>query len=248
MSLVTSCPECQTAFHVKQDQLAASQGKVRCGKCGHVFDALSRLSELPSPKSESIDTAPPSPVAITPKRVDDTASRAKLEMAFRRKSLQWPFALLAFLLVMLAGLQTLYYLRTPITARWPQLRPPFEAVCNLLQCKLGLPQQAELLTIDDSDMQEDADREGLVHLSATLTNNAPFTQAYPLLELTLTDRYDKAVIRRAFTAAEYLPEANSSEGMAPGDEVRIRLALAVHDDAVAGYRLFVTYPSPNENH
>jgi len=247
MSLVTSCPECQTAFHVKQDQLTASKGKVRCGKCGHVFDALSRLSELPPPQIAA-DTAPPSPIDKSPKRVDDTASKAKLETAFHRKSVPWPFVLLAFLLALIAGLQALYYLRTPITARWPQLRPPFEAVCSFLKCKLELPQQAELLTIDDSDMQADADREGMVHLSATLTNNAPFTQAYPLLELTLTDRYDKAVIRRAFTAAEYLPEANSSEGMAPGEEVRIRLALAVHDDAVSGYRLFVTYAPPNENH
>lgn len=244
MSLITSCPECGTAFHVRQEQLAVNQGKVRCGKCGHIFDALSRLSDVPVKKAVAASDAVP---AATPKFVDDTATKAKLETAFRRKPVQWPFAVLASLLIILAILQSLYYLRTPITARWPQLRPGFETACALLHCQVALPQQAELLTIDDSDMQEDAEREGLIHLSATLINNAPFTQSYPLLELTLTDRYDKAVVRRAFTAGEYLPGADTRQGMAPGEEARIRLAIKTGDDAIAGYRLFVTYAS-NENH
>jgi predicted Zn finger-like uncharacterized protein len=246
MSLVTSCPECQTSFHVKQEQLNAGHGKVRCGKCGYVFDALSRLGHVPATpdKPPALDPIP----AKSPKLVADTASKAKLETAFRRKSTPWPFFVLAILLLLLALLQALYYLRTPIASRWPELRPPLQAACVWFHCKLALPQHADLLTIDDSDLQEDAEREGLIHLSATLINNAPFVQAYPLLELTLTDKYDKAVIRRPFSAAEYLPGVNTTGGIPPGEELRVRLALTVTDDAVAGYRLFVTYPSSNENH
>lgn len=38
--MVTSCPECDTHFYVKPDQLAARKGFVRCGHCQHRFNAL----------------------------------------------------------------------------------------------------------------------------------------------------------------------------------------------------------------
>ena len=42
---VTSCPKCNTSFHVTQIQLRAASGSVRCGSCLHVFDALSHMEE-----------------------------------------------------------------------------------------------------------------------------------------------------------------------------------------------------------
>jgi predicted Zn finger-like uncharacterized protein len=248
MSLITTCPQCLTTFRVSKEQLATSQGKVRCGKCQHVFDALSRLGEVPALKVEK-PVAPPPPVTQPPRLVPDTAPKAKL--ASRRskpKMPRWLLVLLAVILLLGAISQTLYYLRTPIAAHWPMLRPHLVAACEVLQCTIGLPRHAELLTIDDSDMQEDAERAGVIHLSATLINNAPFTQAYPLLELTLTDAYDKPMIRRALTAAEYLPGQDTSQGILPGESVQIRLALTAGEATVAGYRVFVTYSASNENH
>jgi predicted Zn finger-like uncharacterized protein len=43
MSMLTRCPECSTAFRITTDQLVSRQGKVRCGRCQHVFSALSSL-------------------------------------------------------------------------------------------------------------------------------------------------------------------------------------------------------------
>ncbi|WP_295541651.1 DUF3426 domain-containing protein [uncultured Pseudacidovorax sp.] len=45
MSLVTRCPSCSTAFKVVRDQLRLSEGWVRCGRCGEVFDAQADLRE-----------------------------------------------------------------------------------------------------------------------------------------------------------------------------------------------------------
>jgi len=39
MSLITRCPACATTFIVVPDQLRISDGWVRCGRCGEVFDA-----------------------------------------------------------------------------------------------------------------------------------------------------------------------------------------------------------------
>lgn len=40
MSLIAICPACNTHFSVVPDQLKISEGWVRCGKCGEVFDAI----------------------------------------------------------------------------------------------------------------------------------------------------------------------------------------------------------------
>jgi len=60
--MYTECPSCSTLFKVTTGQLKTAAGKVRCGRCNTVFNALERLSdELPEgvtsltePASESL--------------------------------------------------------------------------------------------------------------------------------------------------------------------------------------------------
>jgi len=46
VSLATRCAACGTVFRVVQDQLKVSEGWVRCGRCGDVFNALDGLFDL----------------------------------------------------------------------------------------------------------------------------------------------------------------------------------------------------------
>ncbi len=41
--MLTQCPTCQTTFHVTAAMLKAAQGRVRCGRCAEIFDALASL-------------------------------------------------------------------------------------------------------------------------------------------------------------------------------------------------------------
>ncbi len=45
--LFTSCPECSKQFRIQAAQLSMASGIVKCGMCGHQFNALSRLSDAP---------------------------------------------------------------------------------------------------------------------------------------------------------------------------------------------------------
>jgi len=55
MSLATRCTTCDTVFRVVQDQLKVSEGWVRCGRCGEVFNALEGLFDLePEPPPEPV--------------------------------------------------------------------------------------------------------------------------------------------------------------------------------------------------
>src|SRR5258706_9965587 len=72
MSLTTRCPVCGTAFRVQRAQLAARGGRVRCGKCGEVFDGIASLVEEgaepfilePSPQLGLFDPSRPLPAPL----------------------------------------------------------------------------------------------------------------------------------------------------------------------------------------
>ncbi|MDP2248083.1 MAG: DUF3426 domain-containing protein [Nitrosomonadales bacterium] len=150
------------------------------------------------------------------------------------------FVVLVLILLTLG--QATYYLRSDIAARWPETRPYLEQACAWVQCKVELPKHADLIVIDDSDLQEDAERQGLIHLYSTLINTADYSQTYPLLELTLTDANDKPLLRRTFKPEEYLPaDADIKRGVYSNEEISVKLSLTVSDEPVVGYRLFVTY-------
>lgn len=68
--MLTRCPDCATHFRVTAEQLKARSGRVRCGECQHVFNALDSLIEEPTvvlvapPAAESAhDGIAPSPPA-----------------------------------------------------------------------------------------------------------------------------------------------------------------------------------------
>lgn len=58
--MYTRCTHCDTVFRVTPQQLQASSGKVRCGRCHEVFDAFSSLSAQPPAAAMAGRAAEPS--------------------------------------------------------------------------------------------------------------------------------------------------------------------------------------------
>lgn len=58
MDHITRCPNCATAFRVTDTQLAAHQGKVRCGRCALIFNARDSLLPQPSVDLPEVAQAP----------------------------------------------------------------------------------------------------------------------------------------------------------------------------------------------
>jgi predicted Zn finger-like uncharacterized protein len=63
MSLITSCPACGTMFRVVPDQLKISDGWVRCGHCGEVFDATVHMADELPPVQQPLPTSAPAALA-----------------------------------------------------------------------------------------------------------------------------------------------------------------------------------------
>ena len=176
----------------------------------------------------------------TPIQIEDLTTDVRFSKP-KLKTNVW-LVLLSFLFAMLAGLQTIYAKRTQLAAEYPQVKPLLQQACAALQCQISLPKNVDLLTIDDSDMQEDEDHENVIKFSSLLINNANYVQAYPDIELTLTATDDQPVLRRLIKPTEYLiTNTNVDTGLAAREEVRVNLAINVKDLAVAGYRILLVY-------
>lgn len=55
---VTHCPNCQTCFKVTDEQLKLYNGKVRCGRCAFVFNALNHLIEVEEMAAQTLHMPP----------------------------------------------------------------------------------------------------------------------------------------------------------------------------------------------
>lgn len=160
-----------------------------------------------------------------------------------RKKSNWPWAVGCLLLLIMLLAQAAYFFRVELAANLPGLKPALTAYCGLLQCTVPLPQKADLVSIESSDLEADPAQSNVIILNALLHNRALYAQAYPNLELTLTDTQDKALARRTFRPAEYLkPGEDEKQGLAANRELSVKLNLDTTDLKPSGYRLFLFYP------
>jgi len=160
-----------------------------------------------------------------------------------KKKSSWPWVAGSVLLLIILLAQAAYFFRVELAANQPGLKPVLTTWCSLLQCTVPLPQKADLMSIESSDLEADPAQVGVITLNALLRNHAPYAQAYPNLELTLTDAQDKALARRTFRPVEYLKSGeDEKEGLAANRELGVKLNLDTTDLQASGYRLLLFYP------
>ena len=160
----------------------------------------------------------------------------------QKKSSFWISLAAVLILLILAIAQIIYFLREEIAVYYPTAKPYLVQACEQIGCHIDLPKKIEYIAIDDFELQEDTEYAGLMRLTSTLINQAGFIQTYPSIELTLTDADDQAKLRRTLKPTEYLPEGTIIEnGIAPGEAVKIKLAITTQGETVEGYHVFVTY-------
>ncbi len=353
--MLTRCPACATHFRVTAEQLKLRAGRVRCGECQHVFNALDTLIEEPplviappppAPEPEPLPAyreeiaVPPSAAArrasfAQPPGCAGASSAPTLEAAeqtpapaaevvvgetedalqasghvpaeFSAGNLEaptpaptpveapaeesppapasgilsvaiasageppigeqppahraeepapwdetfnepppprrWPWAIGGLLALLALGLQAILTYRVELAVLWPESRPMLLAACASLGCEVALPAKVALVGIEASDLHPDATQKGRLTLTATLKNRAPFAQQFPLLELTLTDTADKAIVRKVLGPDLYLPRGTLlTNGMAPNADLAVTVTLDAGELPASGYRLYIFYP------
>lgn len=196
------------------------------------------LLEQPEPRHE-----PGLPAAQDKDEAEDTGEDEQDDEPPPPSSLNqalWAAGATLLSLALLA--QGVLVFRNEIALSSPPTRPALEALCSSLGCDLPLPREAAEIAIESSDIQPDAGREAFFTLHATLRNRAEFQQAWPHLEVTLTDARDKALVRRVLEPAQWLPADAPKDAFPARREIATRVAFEAPGVAAAGYRVYAFYP------
>ncbi len=198
----------------------------------------------PPPVSGAVTADTGEPAGVRAEESDDdtdteeAASADDAAPAFRQAA--WAAGATLLALALLA--QGVLVFRGDIVRASPQLRPFMESLCAGLGCELPLPRDASTIAIESSDIQPDAGREAFFTLHATLRNRADYAQAYPHLEITLTDARDKALVRKVLEPVDWLPADAARDAFPAQRELSTRINFEAPGVAAAGYRVYVFYP------
>jgi predicted Zn finger-like uncharacterized protein len=262
--VTTTCPSCGTSFRVTPQQLAARQGQVRCGHCNVLFNGLETvaMADKVAPQmefeSEWGDLVPNEPAAHNsnpeaelrlnsppPQPLDDGDAPVLYHPDFSPgrggNSTLWLTGS-ALLLVLLLAQGTIYF-RDIIAREMPGFKPFLSAYCDVLGCRITMPRDADLITIESSDLKQFPDRPNEIAFAALLRNRAAYAQEFPALELTLTDAAGQAMVKRFIQPPDYITDkARIGRGIAPLEEVNVALRVETKEVVAVGYRLVIFYP------
>jgi predicted Zn finger-like uncharacterized protein len=197
-------------------------------------------------------SAKPAPVAAPPDPFDVEADavpaseepefvrRVRIKEQTGRSRRMAMVAACALLLVVLAA-QAMSTFRNVLAARFPQTKPVLTATCAVFGCKVELPAQIDTLSVETGELQSLG--ANAFSYSTLLRNPGTLTQAWPHIELALTDANDKPLVRRVFTPAQYLPAGlAAAKGFAPRTEQPVKLFFELNQVKASGYHIAIFYP------
>ena len=145
------------------------------------------------------------------------------------------------LLLLVLAAQVVMHFHTPLAARYPGLKPTLVSLCGVLGCRVELPARIDQLVIDTGELTTLGGN--AYTFSTQLRNQGDSTQAWPSIELTLSDADDKPLVRRVFGPRDYLPAGPLlGLGFAAHAEQPVKLHFRVAEPAPSGYHIAVFYP------
>lgn len=161
-----------------------------------------------------------------------------LEPAFARRGLArprlrasgWQWAVLVGL-VLLLGLQIVIADRARLAgdARW---RPLVSAACAVARCALPPWRDPATLTLLTRDVRPLPAYPGVLQIQASFRNDARWAQAWPWLQLSLSDADGRVIGTRVCSPQDYLGQAPAAQDtLAPGQAVQV--AFRVREPAAS---------------
>ncbi|MFT3752565.1 MAG: DUF3426 domain-containing protein [Paludibacter sp.] len=213
---------------------------------GELADALASL-EGAAPADTSAPPPAPSDELSPPSQAEPpitaiTAQRsppADVDEAFmpRRESRrQWPWIAAGSVLSLLLIGQTLHHYRQAL-ARHPSFGPHLSQLYQAIGQPLTPQWQLAAYSIKQWGIVSDPQESGTLRVRASVTNGAAFAQPYPLLRLSLEDRFGSQVGQRDFKPEEYLDTpALATRLLNAGAAANIDLAILDPGQEAVGFQ------------
>jgi predicted Zn finger-like uncharacterized protein len=239
--MYTQCHECLTIYKVGVEVLTQAGAHARCGHCAAVFDMLQTLTDqLPPEPFLQLSTNKPSELApqltvpaLRPQPRQDAllfnpdehtrrAARPAAAPTFARDratlptTRSWPWAIGAAVLLITLSAQ-IGYAERRVLLDDSHVRPLLESVCSTLGCRLPLRHEPSKLVLMSRDIRPHPSVPNALIISASLRNDSTAAQAFPAVEITLSDLDENRIAMRRFSPQDYVGDARAvGTGMAPG--------------------------------
>jgi len=176
-------------------------------------------AQLPPAAAADTATWRAAELPVVPSTAAPTFARKRARAPSQRAPL-WQWAALTTLVLLLA-LQILLADRARLAAdaAW---RPTLSALCGVFGCTLPPWHEPAAFTMLDREVRPAPNENGALRIQASFRNDARWAQAWPWLQLSLSDADGRVIGTRVFAPAEYL--GHPPEGpdlLAPGQSARI---------------------------
>ncbi|MDH3387148.1 MAG: zinc-ribbon domain-containing protein [Gammaproteobacteria bacterium] len=237
----TSCDQCKSRFRLTEKQLKQAYGKVRCGQCGSVFNALHGLKnyegELPPgyldrQRGETgLDDKTMPIIGIEPDLI--TSERAELSLHeamygserrtfFSLGPLGWFIGIL--LLVAVGIAQAVYYQRYRLIED-QRYQQQVINLCQVLPCAETEFSSIEQIRLLERNVFTHPVASNALMITGSFANEAPFAQKLPDMLISLFDVQGKLIANRLFTPTEYLPDDRNRGVIKPASTIQFRLEI-----------------------
>ncbi len=109
----------------------------------------------------------------------------------------------------------------------PRTRPMLDRVCAAVGCLLPMRESLADVRLVSREVRPHPDAPKALLISASMVNDAAFTQAFPIVEVTLSDLSNRPIAQRRFMPMEYLAEdASMNRGFPPGSTTPLVFEVA----------------------
>lgn len=149
---------------------------------------------------------PPLPDVRAPARVEGASRRA----AAVRPPSNAGWWLGSLLLALALGGQIAWAERARLLED-QRVRPWLDRICDQFGCRLPMRSAVDAIRLVSREVRPHPDAPQALMISASMVNDAGYTQRFPAVEVTLSNLGERAIARRRFQPAEYLAEADSIE-------------------------------------
>lgn len=90
-----------------------------------------------------------------------------------------------------------------------RVRPWLDRFCDRFACRLPMRSAVDSIRLVSREVRPHPEAPSALMISASMVNDAAFTQRFPVVEVTLSNLGERAIARRRFQPGEYLAEAAS---------------------------------------
>ncbi len=142
---------------------------------------------------------------------------------------------LGILLLLMALLGQYAYLNSADLVRYAQLRPALEQLCRYSGCALPARRDIKDITLLERDVRSSDKYQGVLIITATLVNRAPFAQPYPGVLVAMHDVDGNVVASRRFHPNEYLAAGDRHALFASQATAQLELRVTDPGPAAVGF-------------